>query len=241
MTLATTRQAIRHLVDEKSAASAMLAYYAFHHEAARSQIVAWPPTGHAQGFVTVAQTGIDLFRPLLTMHLPLPDLSASAALLRQVLPPGAEAFAAVPAAYEPLIRALCDVRTEEPLLVYQLAAAQFEPFINVLVTRDDQDGTARFVVKQPIHGQQTVVAAASLNWLSPNFGEISVRTRPEYRQKGYGRSVVASLAHYLLEIGRVPLYVVNPQNTPSIQLAESLGFRDTGAREWMLELVMRPE
>lgn len=35
----------------------------------------------------------------------------------------------------------------------------------------------------------------------------------------------------VLEMGRIPLYVVNPANIASIRLAERLGYRDTGARE----------
>jgi RimJ/RimL family protein N-acetyltransferase len=167
-------------------------------------------------------------------------LERSRTLLHTALPAGHEAFAAVPHAYLPLIRALCDVQTEEVLAVYALPSERFKPLLNVLATREDEsDGSPRFVVKQLLNGQRTAVAAAGVNWLSPRFGEIAVRTRPEYRQKGFGRGVVATLAEYLLAHGRTPLYAVNPTNTPSIHLAESLGFVPTGTREWMLEIKMR--
>lgn len=240
MSLSFLQQSIRHLVDEWSAADAMVAYYAFHHDADKTYLVISPPAAErAEGFVTISRTGIDLFRPLLTMRLPIHDLAQSRELLMQALPPGQEAFAAVPESHLPLVRALCEIQSEEPLNLYALPAERFKPLINVLVTREDEHEMPRFVVKQVVNGQRTAVAAAGLNWLSPRFGEIAVRTRPEYRQKGFGRGVVATLAEYLLAHGRVPLYAVNPSNAPSIYLAESLGFVDTAVREWMLEVRMR--
>jgi predicted GNAT family acetyltransferase len=52
--------------------------------------------------------------------------------------------------------------------------------------------------------------------------------------------VVAAAAQYILENGRTPLYVVAEHNEASIQLAESLGFANTGAREVILEAILRP-
>jgi predicted GNAT family acetyltransferase len=51
---------------------------------------------------------------------------------------------------------------------------------------------------------------------------------------------VLRLAQELLASGRTPLYVVADDNDASIALAESAGFRDTGAREIMLEGTLRP-
>ncbi len=191
MSFSALQQSIRHLVDEWSAADAMVAYYAFHHDADKTYLVTSPPAAErAEGFVTISRTGIDLFRPLLTMRLPIHDLAQSRELLMQALPPGQEAFAAVPESHLPLVRALCEIQSEEPLNLYALPAERFKPLINVLVTREDEHEMPRFVVKQVVNGQRTAVAAAGLNWLSPRFGEIAVRTRPEYRQKGFGRGVV---------------------------------------------------
>jgi predicted GNAT family acetyltransferase len=45
----------------------------------------------------------------------------------------------------------------------------------------------------------------------------------------------------LLDSGRVPLYVVAEENQPSIQLAESVGFVDTGVRETILQAARKVE
>jgi hypothetical protein len=150
MDLAAVRYAIRPLLDERLPADAMAVYYAFHHDADKTFIVtSTAPAGWVDGFVTCSRTGIDLFRPLLTMRLPLEDLERSRTLLQTALPSGQEAFAAIPPAYLPLIRALCDVQTEEELAVYALPAERFKPLINVLATREDEsDGS-------PVCGQAT--------------------------------------------------------------------------------------
>ncbi|MCA9980084.1 MAG: GNAT family N-acetyltransferase [Anaerolineales bacterium] len=241
MALEARRRAIQPLLDRRHPADAMAVYYAFFHDANKTQILTWPPMPHntAEGFITISRTGIDLFRPFMTMRLPLSDLEASAELLQMALPVGAEAFMSVPLSYEPLIRAFCDVLSEERLHLYQLTQMP-EPEVNVLVTRADLDGLPRFVVKQVREGRRITAASANLNWLTTTYAEIAVNTRSEYRQKGYGRAVVRALAAHLRKHGRVPLYAVNPQNTPSVNLARGLGFTLVSDEEVMLEVRRRP-
>lgn len=241
MALEARRRAIRHLLDRRQPADAMAVYYAFFHDAHKTRLLTWPPVPEntAVGFVTSSRTGIDLFRPLLTMRLPLPDLEASAELLQMALPVGAEAFMSIPRRYEPLVRAFCDILSEEHLHLYELTHTP-EPEVNVLVTRADMNGLPRFVIKQERDGQRITVASANLNWQTNYYGEIAVNTRPEYRQKGYGRAVVRALATHLRRHGRVPLYAVNPLNTPSVHLAEGLGFTLVSDDEVMLEVRRRP-
>ena len=74
--------------------------------------------------------------------------------------------------------------------------------------------------------------------LSADYGEIAVMTKPEYRRQGWGQSVVSSMVQYLLENGPTPLYAVAETNEASIQLASSVGFVDSGSREYMLQAVM---
>ena len=52
----------------------MAAYYALHHPDDKTTLVV-PPTAEGQranGYVALSRTGIDLFRPLVTMRLPQP-------------------------------------------------------------------------------------------------------------------------------------------------------------------------
>lgn len=240
------RRAMRHLLREQDAADAMAAYYAFHHPDRKTTLVLWPEGvaedagGRADGYVALSRTGIDLFRPLVTMRLPT-DLDAfatqaAADLLRLALAPGQPVILNVPARYRPIIGALFDIQSEEYLRLYALDARRFEPIVNVLVTRSDgANGLPRFTIRSSQSGREEVMAGASLNWQSPRFGEIAVNTLSQYRRQGWGRSVVSALANYLIESGRIPLYVVSEENGASIHLAESLGFVDTGARDLLIQ------
>jgi ribosomal protein S18 acetylase RimI-like enzyme len=240
--LEAQRRAIRGLLDERSPQEAMAVYYAFVHEAAKTQVITWPLElmggNTAVGFITLSRTGLDLFRPFLTMRLPLPDLEASAQLLQRALPSGAEAFMSIPSAYAPIVQAFCEVLSEERLHLYTLTQ-RLTPEVNVLVQRADVGSSPRFVIQQAVSGRRVTVASANLNWQTNHFGEIAVNTQPEFRQRGYGRAVVRAVAVYLQTHGRVPLYAVNPHNTPSIQLAQSLGFQLTSDDELMLEVRRR--
>ena len=240
------RRAIRHLLRENEPADAMAAYYALHHPDDKTTLVV-PPAANGQrasGYVALSRTGIDLFRPLVTMRLPTdadPNAQQAAAdLLRLALGSGQPAILSAPLRYVPLLRALFDVQSEEHLRLYVLDPRRFEPIVNVLTTRSEgPGGLARFAIRTSQSGESEVAADASLNWQSPAFGEIAVNTRPQYRRQGWGRSVVAALSQYLIDSGRTPLYVVSEENAASIQLAESVGFRDTGAREVFLQAALR--
>jgi hypothetical protein len=243
------RRAIRHLLREREAVDAMAAYYAFHHPADRTTLVLSPETvtdsvGHADGYVALSRTGIDLFRPLVTMRLPTDRdplaVGAAAELIDRALAPGQPAILSIPVRYRPLIEATFDIQSEERLRLLALDPARFEPIVNVLVTRSTGPGNLpRYLIRSSRSGEEEVVADASLNWQSPYFAEIAVNTRPQYRRQGWGRSVVAALSGHVIDGGRIPLYVVSEENTASIQLAESVGFTDTGSRELLLQATLK--
>lgn len=240
------RRAIRHLLREDDPADAMAAYYALYHPDDKTTLVVLPTAEgqRANGYVALSRTGIDLFRPLVTMRLPTDRdpaaVQAAANLLRLALGSGQPAILSAPVRYMPLLRALFDIQSEEQLRLYALATREFEPIVNVLVTRGiGAGGLARYTIRSAQSGQEEVVADATLNWQSPRYGEIAVNTRPQHRRQGWGRSVVAALSQHLLDSGRTPLYVVSEENAASIQLAESVGFRDTGARELFLQAALR--
>jgi GNAT superfamily N-acetyltransferase len=233
---------------EREPADAMAAYYALYHAEERTTLVV-APEARPMGYVALSRTGIDLFRPLVTMRLPTDrsadDRSADATeaaadLIHRALGAGQPVILSVPARYQPLIQALFDVQSEERLRLYALDLGRFEPIINVLVARAMGPGNLpRYTIRSGQSGEEEVVASASLNWQSPYFAEIAVNTRPQHRRQGWGRSVVAALSQEVLDNGRTPLYVVAEDNTASIHLAESVGFVDTGAREIMLQATLK--
>ena len=237
--LQTTRRAISQLLDHKRPADARAAYYAFDHADERTTIVPWPVEGgRAKGYICFSRTGLDLFRPLVTMRLPWGDMSASSEVVYNALPPGASVMMSVPSLYMPLIDALFDSQQQSEMAFYALDRGHHEPILNVLVSRSNSaNGLPRYVIRK----DGVSAASASVNWQSRNFAEIGVETNPQFRRQGYGRSVVAALNEHLLQQGRTPLYAVSAENTASRQLAESVGFIDTGYREMFLEGELRPK
>ncbi|HRQ38400.1 MAG TPA: GNAT family N-acetyltransferase [Chloroflexota bacterium] len=236
MNLVEQRRAIRHLLDEHNPADAMAGYFAFYHGDNKTTLRPYPlDAPRAQGYVCLSQTGMDLFRPLLTMWLPLADLTTSAAIIHQAITPGTAVIMAVPDQYEPLITALFDVQTVETYLLLSLHHTRFEPLINVLISQDvGANGLPRFVIRDR-QRDNILVASAGLNWQTPHFAELSVNTHPEYRRQGYGRSVVAAMANYLLSNGRTPLYLVADNNTASLEVARQVGFADTLHRQLIIQ------
>ena len=238
--LAASRRAVRHLLDERSPADAAESYYAFYHPEPQTQLLPYPVgEARAQGFVTLSRTGLDLFRPLLTLRLPIQDMAASTDVIYQTLVPGTAVILLAPTSYLPLLQALFKVHTEEQLDVLVLDRNRFEPIINVLVSSSTgPNGLPRFVIRS--NREQETVAASGINWQTPHFAEISVNTALSQQRQGLGKSVVAAMVHYLLENGRTPLYTVAPQNTASQELARSVGFVSSGASKVMLQGTLQP-
>lgn len=240
--LAAKRQAIHSLLDQGDPADAAAVYYAFYHADNRTQLFVHPSAAaRARGYLAVSRTGIDLFRPLITLRLPQEDPEGAADLMYAALSPETTAFIHAPATYSPLLHAFFHVQSERALFLYRLDPRRFTPEINVLVTRSNTpDGLPRFVVR-PTHpdSEGEIGASATVNWQSPYFAEVAVYTNPSYRKRGWGRSVVSALVQHLLESGRTPLYEVTENNRPSIQLARSVGFINTGAEKILLEGTLR--
>lgn len=240
--LVEKRRAIRALLDQERAADAMAAYYAFYHDEERTQLVTrMNGSGRTVAYIALSRTGIDLFRPLLTLRLNDDDPEGAADLFYEALNPGAGVFIHSPIGYRPLLAALFDIQREQQLRLFKLDERYFQPVVNVLVMRSGTpDGQPRYVIRPTNSAtDQEIGASATLNWQSSNYAEITVYTNPQFRQRGWGRSVVSALARDLLENGKTPLYEVAPENEASLHLAQSLGFVDTGADKLFLEATLR--
>jgi hypothetical protein len=247
MSLVETRRAIKHLLYDKSPADAAAVYYAFHHPDEKTHLFSYPPDAkRASGYVCLSRTGLDLFRPLVTMRLPESgekhgyDFGEATEMLFQAMPPGAEVIISAPISYRPLISVLFEVEKEQQLKLLALDRDRFQPIINVFVIRMQSfDGLPRFVIKQGPDGKtgfgEDIVASAGLNWQSIRFAEIYVHTSAPQRQQGFGQSVVAACVQDIVGNGQKPLYMVVSDNESSIQLAESVGFVAIGADQILIE------
>ncbi|MFN2135992.1 MAG: GNAT family N-acetyltransferase [Candidatus Promineifilaceae bacterium] len=240
MDLAQKRRAIRYLIDRRRPADALASYYAFYHPDEKTNLTIYPADGNkATGYMALSRTGFDIFRPLVTMRLPIDNHTATADLISAALPPGAPVIIYAPPDHEALIKAFFEVQVEDALRVLVLDRGRYEPVINILVTQDvSSNGYPRFIIRAR-NGQERVVASAAINWQTPDFTDISVFTEMDQRRQGWGKSVVAALCQHILDSGRTPLYAVSEANQPSLRLAESVGFADLGIRRKLFEAVTR--
>jgi len=233
--LETLRLKVRPLLNFSVPSDALYVYYAFYHDPRRTRLYVHEDTaGHADGFVAVCQTGQRLFEPAVVLRTP--NAEVAVVLLRQALLPGRPYYLITTPDLRDAVMEVADIEQPEVNHVYRLDLFRFQPSINVLVVVEQGLGDRpRFVIRS----QGEIAAEAGINWASPHFAEIFVRTMPAAQGRGWGKAVVMACTTWVVRSSRQPLYVVNKSNGPSIALAEAVGYVDTGAREFAGEGVRR--
>jgi len=225
------RRLIRPLLSPGDPSDALASYYALWHDPRRTRLTLHRDSqGRVDGFLVVAQTGADLFRPLVTLRAP--DQEAVAALLGDALASHRPYQVIVPVRLASAVRDHMQLEKTALTRVYLLEPSRFQPIVNVLVQRvAGGEGVARF----QIESQGQVMALAGINWRSPAFAEIFVYVHPSGRGRGWGRSVVSACTTALLEERVRPLYTVDEDNEASQRIADALGYADTGLRDLVAE------
>ena len=234
-TLESKRKTPRALLNEYDVADALASYYALHHAPGRTELF-FDYNGHNElaAFLVRCQTGLDLFRPLVTMRAR--GSAVSPQLLRDGLLPGRPHLLVVPEMLLEKLEPYLDLTDTTRNLVLRLDPARFKPKINVLVVESaDMDGNPRCEIRR---GDE-VRAIAGVNWRSPDFAEIYVHVGEQWRGRGWGQAVVAACVSSLLRMQVRPLYIVSEQNSTSLALAEAVGFVDSGSREMMAQAVLK--
>jgi GNAT superfamily N-acetyltransferase len=229
------RLKVRLVLDLSAPADALAAYYALYYDPTRTRLyVHEDASDHVDGFVAVCQTGQRLFQP--TVVLRTPDARVAVELLRQALAPGRPYYlVTTPDLREPVEKVL-DVEQPEVNRIYRLDLVRFQPLINVLVVAEQGlGGRPRFVIRS----QGEIASEAGVNWHSPHFAEVFVRTMPAAQGRGWGRAVLSACTRWVIRSARQPLYIVGERNDSSIALAERVGYVDTGAREFAGDGVCR--
>ena len=222
------RRRIQPMLDLNAPVDALYAYYTLYHDPSRTQLLIHEDDGgRADGFVSVCQTGQRLFEP--TVALRTVDAGVAVDLLRRALDPGRGYYVITTADLRAEVARVLRIRNEENNHVYRLDLSRLEPATNVLVVQEEGIGSGpSFVIRR----QGTVLARSCVNWLSPHFAEVSVQTESAARRRGWGKAVVQACTRWVLQSGRKPLYIVNSSNDASVALAKSVGYVDTGAREY---------
>jgi hypothetical protein len=218
------RQRLRVLLDEQSAGDAAAEYYALHHPSDKTKIyTVGSNQGQPNGFIVVARTGLDLFRPLLVPFVGQSE--ALDALLAQVVPEIGAGILRLPAPQLPWLEGVVAVEECTKFEILRLAPDQFEPTLNVLVVESPTpDGNPRYEVRTA-DGE---FAAAGLNWMGTRFAEIYMQSSDGARRRRLTRSVMSAMLGRLMGQQRHPLYLVREADPVARTEAFQLGFRPTG-------------
>lgn len=227
------RHVIQSLVRQDDPSDALASYYGLYAPTqTRAIFTVRDEAGAPEGFLVRARTGLDLFRPVVALRAR--SEAAVALLVEAGVPAARPVILAIPASLGPWVYRHLQTSDAEVHRVYALERSRHVALINVLATTSrDPSGSPRCEIRTGDH----LGAVAGVNWQTPRYAEIYVYTDPVVRGRGWGKSVVSTVAGLVLDGGRTPLYVVAESNDYSIRLAEAVGFHDTGAREILAEAV----
>jgi hypothetical protein len=227
------RDALRSLIDVRSAADALASYYGLVHECERVQLYGYYPNNHSlSGFLAVAQTGIDLFRPLA-----VPFLGTRQALQEMVLgvlKPGRHYLIYLPVEQQEYLIGMAGLSQIMVSNLLRLDPRVFQPLLNVLVEqRHTPDGHPRFDI-QSSNG----FAAAGINWRTQYAAEIYAEgDQPGYR-RGFTKAVLGALISQLIQEGLTVFLRIPDDDYRSFEDAFDLGFKPTGVRQLFADLLI---
>lgn len=223
-----SRLKVRTMLDLSAPTDALYAYYALYHDSDRTQLhLHKDAEDYADGFLAVCQTGQRLFRPTVVLRTPKVDVAMD--LLRGALSPGRPYYLITTRDLRSTVAEVVEMPEPQINRVYQINLPDFEYSINVLVVpKEGVEGRPRFVIRP----QEEVAAEAGVTWISPHFAAVYVRATSAARERGWGRSVLATCTRWVIRSGRRPLYIVDERSGANIALGEAVGYVDTGAREF---------
>ena len=167
---AEDRALLEPLLNQRSASDAIITYYALKHPVHKVNLVAALGSGGVPtSFLVSAQTGMDLFRPLV-----IPFVASSEALnqlLDIALVPDRPFILQMPIEQKAWLDSsfeLSNIRTAELL---RLDPAVFEPIINVLVLEvNTPDDYSRYEIRST----SGAYAASGVNWVGDEFAEVYI-------------------------------------------------------------------
>jgi RimJ/RimL family protein N-acetyltransferase len=218
------RQLIRPLLVPTDPADALTAYYALMHDPRRTSLrLHHTPGGYVDGFAAVCQTGRDLFVPLVVMRAPHEVVRD---LLLSALQPGRPYTLILGPPMRDAVAQTMSLEDERVNAVLEFDPRAYREVVNVMV--QPGRGTFRFEIRV---GEEAA-SAAGVNWHSDQMAEMYIYTRSDYQGRGWGRAVGTRCIQAILEAHLLPLYTVREDNAASLRLAEELGFRDNGVREF---------
>ncbi len=231
------RELLTRLVDLRSVADAMPAYFALEHPGERTELFGYYPSPETlSGFLSIAQTGFDLFRPVAVPFVA--NQEAMNSLLDVALKPGRPYLVYVPVDQQEFIGSTFQRSPVEVTNLLRLDARAFTPILNVMIMRTQSaSGLPRFEIRSSVQG----FAAAGVNWMSSTAAEIYIEADESGRRRGFTKSVLAALIEHLLSQDRIVLFRVADDDYDAFEDAFDLGFKPTGIRTLMIEVAKASE
>jgi hypothetical protein len=231
------RKQLAPLLDLQSAADAMAAYYALEHPAERVRLFGCnSPTGDPFGFMAVAQTGLDLFRPLAIPFVARRQVLLR--LLRDAFRPRQPFLLHLPSDQLAWLEGQVDIGSVQRAETLRLEPSAYEPVLNVLVV-EAAGPTDR--LRYEIRTAEGTRAAAGVNWAGQRFAEVYLDADDRARGRRLTESVLSALVGRLLGERRIALYRVETERLAAKTEAFHVGFRPTGIHTALAEAQMAAE
>lgn len=227
---------LRALVDERAASDALVAHYTFNHPPGRVRVLSYS-TGEGQptGFLTLAWTGMDLFRPLMLPFVR--SRPALAALVQGAVAPSQPFIFHAPVEQFDWISDLIelgDLRTHELL---RLDPSAYEPILNVLVVESEVSiGMPRYEIRTA----SGLHAAAGVSWRGERFAEVYLEADQGASERKMTRSVLSAVVGRVLGETRIPIFRVEKGALSLRTEAFHIGFRPTGVHTGTADALRRP-
>jgi hypothetical protein len=226
------RQQLGRLVDPRSVADSMPAYYALEHPCERTELYGYFPSPNTlSGFLTIAQTGLDLFRPVVVPFVA--NAEALRRLFTTALKPSRLYLLYIPVDQQEFIKNEFPHRPLQVTNLLRLDPRAFNPILNVMIVKTEAaSGLPRFEIRSSVQG----FAAAGINWMSSTAAEMYIEADEPGRRRGFTKSVLAALIEHLLSQNKNVLFRVADDDYDAFEDSFDLGFKPTGVRTLMAEI-----
>ncbi|MCJ7514103.1 MAG: hypothetical protein MUO23_14210 [Anaerolineales bacterium] len=231
------RNQLAGLLDPRSVADALPAYYALTHPADRVSLYAYYHTPLVpSGFIVLARTGFDLFRPLAVPFVA--TASGLSSLLAAAIEPARPVILTLPVEQREWVHTVADLGSAVVLDLLRVDARSYSPVLNVLVVEATAPGG---MPRYEIRSGGVTHAAAGLNWIGELYAEVYLEVSPEAAGRPYGKSVLSAITGRLLAEGKVALLRLEEPNLAGHVDAYEIGFRRTGERSLVGQAVLRDD
>ncbi|NIM92299.1 MAG: hypothetical protein GTO18_01105 [Anaerolineales bacterium] len=223
---ASDRGILSPLLNERAASDALAAYYALYHPSDKVKLFAsYSGSDQIRGFLVVALTGMDLFRPLAVPFVASEDVLHD--LMKAALSPSRPVVVLLPLEQRDWGEAILDFTEIGISELFRLEPQNFEPILNVLVVEVDTPGG---LPRYEIRSKTGAFAASGVNWVGDRFAEVYVEANTEGQSRSFATSVLSAIIQRMLGENVVPLFRQEDLAAVNTANLEELGFRPTGTR-----------